>query len=81
MKFDRSTGTEAACRRWAFTDDRVEATRAAREGRRARYARQVDPEGRLTPTERDRRIDSLIRADMVALARRRWAGSRKSESG
>jgi hypothetical protein len=76
MSFDRSTGTEAACRRWAFEPDRAEATRAARDAWRARYARRVDPDGSLDEADRERRIDLLIRADMVAMSRKRW-GSRR----
>jgi hypothetical protein len=70
--YDRSTGTEAALRRWAYEPDRVAATQAARDARRARYAALVDPNGQLDRAERERRIDNLIRADMIALARRRW---------
>lgn len=76
MSFDRSTGTEAACRRWAYEPDRAEATRPAREAWRARYGRLVDPDGVYSAEERERRIDSLIRADMVALARRRWSATK-----
>ena len=70
--FDHSTGTEAACRRWAFEPNRAAATQAARAAWRQRYAVKVDPDGRLDEADRERRIDSLIRADMLALARRRW---------
>jgi len=74
VTFDRSTGTEAALRRWAMEPDRTAATSSARKAWRDRYARRVDPDGSLDPAERDRRIDLLVRADMIALARRRWVG-------
>jgi hypothetical protein len=72
VKFDPSTGTEAALRRWAFEPDRRAATQAARDAQRRRYAVQVDPDGVLDEDDRDRRIDNLIRADMISMARRRW---------
>lgn len=74
MTFDRSTGTEAACRRWAYEPDRAAATQAARDAQRARYARRIDPDFVLEEAELERRIDLLIRADMIAMARRRWSG-------
>jgi len=72
VTFDHSTGTEAACRRWAHEPDRAAATRAARQAWRARYAVRVDPDGVLPEADRERRIDLLVKADMIALARRRW---------
>ena len=77
MSFDHSTGTEAALRRWALEPDRAAATRTARAAWRDRYARRVDPDGVYKEAERERRIDALIRADMIALARARWAGHKR----
>jgi hypothetical protein len=69
--YTSSTGREAALRRWAFTPDRTAATSPAREAIRTRYERRVDPDGTMHPDERARRADALLRADMIALARRR----------
>jgi hypothetical protein len=45
-------GRIGAYTRWANTEDRYMATRPAREGFYAKFERQVDPEGKLTPQER-----------------------------
>jgi hypothetical protein len=67
----------ATAERWGRTTDRTAATAPARAGRRAKLAREVDPDGKLDPVERERRVDSLMRAHMLrmtlaaAAARRR----------
>jgi hypothetical protein len=71
----------AAHTRWAMEPDRTEATRAARQGLDAKWAREVDPNGVLPVEELERRVDSLRRAHMTrmalasARARRAKAGS------
>jgi hypothetical protein len=61
-----------AYRSWAHTDDpsarTAPARRAAREGRRTRFANEIDPERKLPPAELERRIDLAIKADMLKLA-------------
>lgn len=49
----------------------AEGTRAAREAFLARFARQVDPEGRLDPVERARRAESAKREYFQRMAFRR----------
>jgi hypothetical protein len=58
----------AANTRWAMEPDRSAATQAARDGLMARFAREVDPEGRLAPEERARRVESLRKAHFQRLA-------------
>lgn len=59
----------AAAERWARTADRVAATEPARRGLRARFEREVDPDGVLTIAERARRADALFAAHMLRLSR------------
>jgi hypothetical protein len=47
--------------------DPHETTVAARAALRRKYAQQVDPAGTLRPEERDRRVRSAMRADLVRL--------------
>lgn len=60
----------AASTRWSRTtaDDRREATAAARKGMRARFAREVDPDGRMDEADLERGIELAMRAYMVGLA-------------
>lgn len=58
----------AAHTRWAKTDDRKAAVRAARKGFMARFENEVDPDGVLPPAELARRADSALRAHMSRLA-------------
>lgn len=58
----------AANHRWAFADDRTAATAAARTAADARFAREVDPEGKLPPEERARRAASLRKAHYSRMA-------------
>ena len=57
-----------AHRRWAQTIDRTAATQAARDGLQARFARQVDPDGVLSPEVRARNAESARRAYYIELA-------------
>lgn len=67
---DRSVVAQiAAAERWGRTADRTAATAPARAGLRAKYAREVDPDGRLDPAELERRVDSLMRAHMLKMSR------------
>lgn len=67
--------------RWGKTEDRKAATAAARRGLRAKYEREVDPDGTLDPAERDRRVDSLMKAHMLrmTLAAKRARAQRASD--
>lgn len=60
----------AAAERWARTSDRTQATAPARRGLTAKFEREADPDGVLTPEERARRADLLMRAHMLRMARR-----------
>lgn len=58
----------AAHTRWSTEEDRVAATAAMRAGQRARFEREVDPDGTLDPAERARRAESAMHAYMARLA-------------
>jgi hypothetical protein len=58
----------AANESWAGCPDRSKRTQPARRGFMARFERQVDPDGTLTPQERQRRAESAMRAHMQRLA-------------
>ena len=58
----------AAYTKWARTDNRTLATAAARAGFEARFDREVDPDGRLSATERARRAGFARRAYFARLA-------------
>lgn len=53
-------------------------TAAATAGRLAKYERDVDPDGRLTPDERRYRAEQARRADMLRLAQRSAQKRRKA---
>jgi hypothetical protein len=59
----------AAAERWGRSPDRTAATAPARAGLRAKFAREVDPDGVLDPRERERRVDSLVQAHMLRMSR------------
>jgi hypothetical protein len=71
MSFNSATARAAALRRWAFESDRSNATQAARDGRFKKYQDQVDPDGVLSPSERQQRAQALMRSDMIMLSQRR----------
>lgn len=74
----------AAAERWARVPDRVAATEPARRGLRAKFEREVDPDGVLSDVERSRRADRLMRAHMLRLSRSAAAarvGRTRSASG
>ena len=70
---ERAERARAAAYARHATSDTREATAAAREALLRKYAHQVDPDNRLDPAERDRRIRAAMGAD---LARARLAASR-----
>ncbi len=69
----------AAAERWGRTPDRSAATAPARAGLRAKFAREVDPQGILDPAEVERRVDHLVRAHMLRMSRK--AKASRSEAG
>jgi hypothetical protein len=58
----------AAAERWGHETDRTKATAPARAGLRAKFAREVDPEGTLDAAEVERRVDHLMRAHMIRMS-------------
>lgn len=65
----------AALTRWSRETDRNSATQPARQGLEAKFERQVDdadPEGRMSPTDRAKAIESARRAHFMAMADKRW---------
>ncbi|WP_375502165.1 hypothetical protein [uncultured Jatrophihabitans sp.] len=58
----------ASAERWAREPDRSAATSPARAGLQAKFEREVDPEGALTPDELSRRADHLMRAHMLRMS-------------
>jgi hypothetical protein len=61
-------GRIGAYSRWANTEDRHMATRPAREGFYAKFEREVDPEGKLSPQERAKRAGWARKAHMQRMA-------------
>lgn len=58
----------AAHSRWAKTGDRRAAIEPAMRGQWAALARQVDPDGQLSPDELHQRVKSAMAAKMHGLA-------------
>ena len=58
----------AAYTKWAQTENRTAATAAARAAFDDRFEREVDPDGRLSATERARRAGFARRAYFARLA-------------
>jgi hypothetical protein len=58
----------ASVARWARTTDRAAETAPARRGLRARFEREVDPDGVLAEGERMRRADQLMHAHMMRMS-------------
>lgn len=61
---------------WARTRDRTARTAPAREGLRAKYAREIDPDGTMPAAERERAVDSRMRVHMQQMALRSVAARR-----
>lgn len=66
----RSTRARLAAYALHSQRDPVETTRPARNAFRARFEREVDPDGILPPEERERRAQAALRAHMSRLALR-----------
>jgi hypothetical protein len=58
----------AASERWGHTGNRSAATAPARDGLRAKFELEADPDGVLPIDERARRADALQRAHMLRLS-------------
>ncbi len=64
----RQIAKVAANTRWAHEEDRSAATQPARDGLYRRFEDEVDPERRLPPEERGKRVESARRAYYQRLA-------------
>jgi hypothetical protein len=62
---------------WARTTNPSERTRPGREAAFEKFRRQVDPDGKLSPEERDRRARHAQRAHMLELSLRASKARRK----
>lgn len=69
----------AAAERWGRCTDRTAATAPARNGLRAKFAHEIDPDGTLPPDELERRVDDLQRAHMLRMSLKAQAGRRKAK--
>lgn len=58
----------AAHARWSKVSDRTAATAPARRALHDRIATEVDPDNRLDPLERAKRVDSAVKAHMLRLS-------------
>jgi len=78
------TARIAANTRWSRLDEpgRAAATSRARSGFLAKFEREVDPDGRLAPEERQRRAQQALTAHMqrlaLARAKKRRAATRRT---
>lgn len=71
MTLSRSEAAKVASNtRWAMEPDRRRAVAAANAGFRAKFERQVDPDGVLPPQELAKRTDNAIRAHMTRIGSR-----------
>lgn len=66
----------AAHTRWAKAEDRQAVATRGQRGLRARFAAEIDPKGELSAAERERRVDSMVKAHMTSLALKRHKGQR-----
>jgi hypothetical protein len=57
----------AARSRWAKTPDRSGATSKARSSLRTKFEREADPDGTLSPAEREYRVEQLMKAHMLRM--------------
>lgn len=65
----------AALTRWSKTNDRSGATKAARDGFLAKLAHEVDPDSRLMPDERARRVEMARQAHYARMRLQRGRGA------
>ncbi|MGV9792409.1 hypothetical protein [Gordonia sp. NPDC003422] len=70
----------AAHESWAKTPDRAARTAAARRGLEAKFEREVDPDGVLSPVERAKRVENARKAYYARLALKS-AQARKARKG
>jgi hypothetical protein len=71
----------AALTRWGklgSAAEREAATQPARDGQRARFEREADPEGKLSPQERARAADRLQQAHMIRMSLKAAAARRRA---
>jgi hypothetical protein len=73
----------AAAERWAATPDRTAATAPARQGLRAKFAREIDPDGTLPEADLKQRVDHRMRAHMLrmSLAAKKARQARQAAGG
>lgn len=71
----------AAAERWGREPDRVAATAPARAGLWAKFIREADPDGVLTPQEREKRAEHLRRAQLLRASRAAAAARARRASG
>lgn len=75
----RLAASIAANESWARTPDRSARTAPARAAHMARFEQEVDPDGKLSPSERARRAASLRKAHFQRLALKSAQSRRKSK--
>ena len=63
----RLSGQIGAAIQWSRETDRTARTEPARRGLRAKFAREVDPDGTLPEAEREFRIEQRFRAHMLRM--------------
>ena len=80
-KDDSARARIAAYTSWANTEDPTERTHKARSAFMERFERQVDPDGRLAPAERQRRAEALKKAYFAGLALKSAQARRKGGAG
>ena len=71
----------AAHKSWANTADPAARTAAARAASLSRFAREVDPEGKLDPAERARRADHAMQAHMLRMSLKAAKARRERAQG
>lgn len=64
--------------RWAFEPDRAKATRPGTSAFLAKFEALVDPDGRLSPDERAKRANNLLRAHMARIRSKRRRTPRRT---
>lgn len=70
----------AALTRWGKTTDRSAATEAARRGLRAKFEREADPDGVMSPAARKQAADALERAHMLRMASARSKAAQRRKA-
>jgi len=76
----RLRAQSAAYKSWANTSDPAARTAPGRAAFLKRFERQVDPEGKLAPAERQRRANQLRRAFFLDLAAKSANARRKAKA-